>query len=121
MAVNDFIRDPKSARGIDFLAAASNGIRGDWVLVEDTWGVVFEATADAVTGTIIFKCEAMLVKKSTGTGLSITEGDRLYLNITTKVVSKTDGTGDILVGIALADATADATTVLGYIDTSMAV
>jgi predicted RecA/RadA family phage recombinase len=87
---------------------------GEIFLVEDTYYLAYDTYAAAATGVGIKDCENCEIPKSVGTGLTIAAGDTLYLNTTTKVVSKTQGTGDLDKGTALEAATATATHVRGH-------
>jgi len=79
--------------------------------VQDTWAIPFATYAAAATAVMIYAAERALVTKKTGTGESIAEGDRVYVNSTTKAVSKTKGSGDECVGVCTKSATATATQV----------
>lgn len=120
MTVGDKVRDPKSMRGIETTAPTGGLLRGAFIKQGDTWGIVYQALDLAEVGNILFKCDKILLPKSTGTGNANAVGDILYLNTTTKVVSSTQGAGDIRVGICLKTALFTASTVLAYFDSAMA-
>lgn len=112
MSVSDHVRDPKSLRGIKVTAPSAGLTRGTFVKEGDTWGIVYQ---DATSGNYVFMhfaCDLIKLPKSTGSGNAISKGDTLYLNTTTKVVSSTQGSGDIVIGTAIEDASTSDTTVL---------
>jgi hypothetical protein len=115
---------------VKFTVPSGGVVVGDFHKVEDTWGIAYGATgvygndaggdvtiAAGKTATLIFKIQKIKVNKSYGSGLSISIGDALYLNITTRLVSATKGVGDVLIGTCVElDAAANTTWVWAEID-----
>lgn len=117
VTVAGFIGDPISMKTVPITAGAAL-TKGSLQLVEDTYGWLFSDLANGDEGNIVYACDKMTIGKDATQAISA--GDKLYLNTTTEVVSPVNAGADILVGVALKDAAAAATTVLAAIDTKMA-
>lgn len=68
---------------------------------QDIWGLAFEDAAATEEGVLMFDFPKGTLPKAAS---AIEQGDTLWLNTTTKVVSSTDGGSDVNVGTALEDA-----------------
>lgn len=113
MSVNaDFLRS-ENYKHILFTAGTGGILAGEIALVGDVYALSFITLTAGSIGAGITEADMVEIPKSAGTGLTIPAGKFLYLNTTTKVVSATQGTGDIKVGWAIEAATATATHVMG--------
>lgn len=110
----DFIHSPDSYRSAPFTVAVGGINAGEIALVEDTYVIAYQTEDAGETIEGVYLADNVDIPKSTGTGLTISAFDKLWLNTTTLVVSKTDGGTDVYVGIATRDATATATHVRGH-------
>lgn len=90
---------------------------GDLLLVEDTWGVAFNATVatgDAIpvgsSVVLIYNCDKIMVVKTAGQGTAIPCGEHVYVVPTTLEVygaaTKADP-ADVCIGICTEPAVAD--------------
>jgi len=110
----DFLRDGGNTGPRIRFTVATGGINaGEVVKITDVYALAYRTYAAAAVGVGVVESDNCMIPKSVGTGLTISAGDKLYLNTSTLVVSKTQGTGDLEKGYALEAATATATHVQG--------
>lgn len=110
----DFLRDGGDTGPRLRFTVATGGINASEIVkVHDVYVQAYRTYAAAAVGVGVVESDNSMIPKSVGTGLTINAGDKLYLNTSTLVVSKTQGTGDLEKGYALEDATATATHVQG--------
>lgn len=105
------------------LTYTSDTPRGTVSQKEDVYGFNYRAVtiAERTSYTFCYKCEQVVFDKKSATGEEILKGDYLYGDPSDDYkVSATKGAGYIYLGIAHQDATADATTVQGEFDGTMA-
>ena len=104
----DFLRCPASGYNpIEATAPSGGYTAGVLYKVGDCWTQAFSDVAAAAVGVMIVEANRTMVAKATGSGESITAGDRVYVNTTTKNVSKTKSSGDECVGYCTKDAGAN--------------
>jgi hypothetical protein len=113
VSIYDELEDVEGTTGV---------VKGDAAVVQDVFGFYakdLEETGEEIA--FIYRCRQVEAQKATGTGQSISAGDRLYYIVATKKVSKTPGStlhgsSYYFCGWAKRDATANATTVLMNFD-----
>jgi predicted RecA/RadA family phage recombinase len=86
--------------------------QGQIALVQDVVGFYLYAKAADNEVTFLYRCKQVKATKATGSGTEITSGQKLYVDLTTGVVTNVYSTGLYLVGWAKEDAGADDSTVL---------
>ena len=110
----------ESAKTLSFTNTATNVTyaAGDMIVIGSTVGVVVEnvgTSSQAISdtypngpdGVLVYEAEKIVLPKSTGTGESFSEGDRVYYDASAKNITSTS-TGNTLCGRALESAgTAD--------------
>jgi len=92
---------PTPTRGFRFAAAPSGGYIGGHFYKHDAnsiWGVAYDDYAEGVPGVIVFFCDS---GKLLTNGAVIAAGDPVYLDTSTGFISATQGTGHIMVGVAV--------------------
>jgi predicted RecA/RadA family phage recombinase len=100
-------------RSLDFasmeLTAPSAGYTaGQMVKVEDTVGVIAETKTVGQTAVLVYKCEKVVVPKSTG--VTLAAGDKVYFDSAAAAVTSTSA-GNTLCGRCTVAAGSSATTV----------
>ena len=108
--LRDIVYDEIIVNGI-----AADIVKGTVALVNDVY-VFYPHAVDVsvdATSIAIKKAKQAVADKKTGTGETISEGDRVYGDPTDSyLVSKTKGVGYLYLGVAKKDATASDTSVL---------
>lgn len=111
------MRDNVDYKGLNDVIVVAAVVKGQAVVKENTFGFYFKAGAIGDEVIVVYKDRQVLATKKTGTGESITSGDKLYYIVADDAVTANDpgsgyGTTAYYCGTALEDATASATTVL---------
>lgn len=111
------MRDNVDYKNLNEVIVAAAVVKGQAVVVQDTFGWYFKAGAIGDEVIVVFECRQVLATKKTGTGESITSGDKLYYIVADDAVTANDpgsgyGTTCYYCGTAKEDATASETTVL---------
>lgn len=82
-------------------ADAIGARRSSLYLINETVAMILEDVAFGGEGLAIYEAEKILVPKETGSGEVFLPGDAVYFDLATRLVSPTQGSGDLWIGIAV--------------------
>lgn len=105
---------------VGYTSPVGGALVGNFILIGAMWAVAFATTIEGELGAAYTEAKSVAVPKKTGVGEAMVTCDPAYLNTTTKVVSKTDGGTDLLVGYCRFDAADADVTVRIRLNSSLA-